>query len=270
MRACLALLLHSVRRVRSLVLAMAALLAAFQILLAFAARSLQELNTFPQLAALIPDFLRQILGPSLLTLMSFRGIACLGYFHVAIMATLIGLMIALATEPVSEAETRFLDLILSHPLARHWVISRTIALLAACIVLLLGAMMSGTRLGLYWLAPEDMAQATFRVIPALTLNLGLLLLCWGSIALALASIAHRRSVAAAATALLAMACYMTDLIAQIWKPLKPVVRYSPFHYYNSLNLIMGSSDMTGDTLTLASIAVTGFLLAYLFFQRRDL
>lgn len=270
MKAGLALFLHSARRARTLVLALAALVAGFQILLAFAARSLEELNTFGRLAALVPDFLRQLLGPSLLTLLSFRGIACLGYFHVAIVATLVGLTIALATEPVGETESRFLDLVLSHPLARHWVITRTIALLAACIVFLLGAMMLGTRVGLYWLVSGDLARATFRVVPELTLNLGALLLCWGGIALAVASTARRRSVAGAVTALLAMACYMTDLIAQVWQPLRPVAKYSPFHYYNSLDLITGSSNVTRHALILVCIAAAGFALAFLNFRRRDL
>jgi len=270
MRAGLALFLHSARRARTLVLAAAALLAAFQILLAFAARSLQELNTFSGLTALVPEFLRQLMGPSLLSLMSFRGVACLGYFHVAVVAFLVGLTIALATEPAGEAETRFLDLILAHPLARHWVITRTIVLAATCIAFLLGGMMSGTLVGLYWLVGGDLARETFHVVPRLALNLGLLLLSWSGIALALASIARRRSVAAAIAALLAMACYMTDLIAQAWKALKPVARYSPFHYYNSLVLITGSSDSTQDVLILATIAAAGFLLAYLLFYLRDL
>ena len=270
MRACYALLMHSVRRARALVLVAAALLAAFQILLAFAAKSLQELNTFSGLMALVPDFLRQTFGSSLLTLMSFRGVACLGFFHVAILAFLVGLMISLATEPASEIETRFLDLILSHPLARYWVITRTIVLLILCIALSLGAMVLGTWIGLHWLVDGDVARKTFAVIPQLGINLGVLLLCWGGIALALASIAHRRGVAAAITGLLAMTSYMIEAIAQVWKPLKPIARYSPFHYYSSLNLITGSSGSTHDIFILAGIAATGFILAYLSFQFRDL
>ncbi len=270
MRACLALLTHSVRRVRTLVLAAAALLAGFQILLAFAAKSLQELNTFSGLTALIPDFLRQMFGSSLLTLMSFRGIACLGFFHVAIIAFLVGFVIALATEPAREIETRFLDLVLSHPLARYWVITRTIFLLVLCVALALGAMVLGSMVGLYSLVRVDQVRSTVEVIPRLALNLGFLLLCWGAVALVLASCAHRRSVAASTTALIAMTCYMTDLISQVWKPLKPFARYSPFHYYNSLNLITGISGPTHDIFILACVVATGFALAYLFFQFRDL
>ncbi len=270
MIAGLALLVHSARRARFLVLTAAILLAGFQILLSFAAKSLQELNTFAGLTALIPDFLRQIFGPSLLTLMSFRGIACLGFFHVAIVTFLVGLIIALATEPAHEAETRFLDLVLSHPIARGWVITRSILLMASCILLLLGAMMLGTWAGLHWLVDADMARQTFAVVPRLGTNLGLLLLCWGGIALWLASIAYRRSVAASVTAMLALTCYMIDVISQIWRPLKPLARFSPFHYYSSLNLITGSPGYTHDLLVLSCIGVTGFLLSYLCFHYRDI
>jgi ABC-type transport system involved in multi-copper enzyme maturation permease subunit len=270
MKACVALLHHSARRVRSLVLATAGLLALFQILFTLAAESLQEFNAYDRLAALVPDVFRQLLGPSVITIMSFKGIACLGYFHVAIVAVLVGLAIAIATEPAIEAESRFLDLILAHPVARHWVITRSIALLTGSIAVVVAAMMLGNRVGLYWLAPGDVGQEAFSIVPELSLNLAVLLLCWGAIALAAASIARRRSVAGAVTGLLAMVCYLADVISQVWKPLKPMARFSPFHYYNSLNLIMGSGDATRDIVILACVAACCFLLAYLLFSRRDL
>jgi hypothetical protein len=270
MKSGIALYLHSARRVRLLLLAVAGLLAAFQILLAFAARSLDELHTLPQLMALIPEFLRQLLGTSLLTLMSFRGIASLGYLHVAILAVLVGLMVALGTEPLTEIETRFLDLVLAHPLPRHWVVTRTILLLTSSVALLLGAMMVGTRVGLFWLVPRNLAVETFRPIPLMSLNLAVLLLFWGGIALLLASIGRRRSVAAGAAAWLAAACYMVDLIAQVWKPMVPWSRYSPFHYYRSLNLIAESSNAHKDILILAGAALAAFALSYVIFHHRDL
>jgi len=269
-KAWFALLAHSARRSRMFLLVTAALLAAFQILLAFAAKELLELNTFSGLAALVPDFMRQVFGTSLLTLMSFRGMACLGFFHIAIVAFLVGLIISMATELAGEVETRFLDVVLAHPLARHWIITRTIALLVGCVVLLLGAMMLGTWAGLHWLVASDLARESFAVVPQLALNLGILLLSWGGLALMLAAIARRRNVAAATASLLAMASYMIDLISQVWKPLKPVARYSLFHYYNSLNLITGSRQVTHDVLILACVAAIAFALSYLFFQYRDL
>jgi beta-exotoxin I transport system permease protein len=270
MKAGLALWNHSARRARPLILVAACLLAGFQVLFVLAARSIQEFSMFDRLAALVPDVMRQLLGPSFLSILSFQGIVCLGYFHVAVIAVLVGLTIAIATEPAAEVETRMLDLILAHPLARHWVITRTILLLAASIALVVIAMMAGTRAGLFWWIPEKDARAAFGVIPLLSLNLGLLLLCWGAIGLVFASMAHRRSTASAITSLLAAVAYLVDVISQVWSPLRPPARFSPFHYYNSLRLILGSADATHDILILAGTAVAAFLLAYFLFSRRDL
>ena len=270
MRGGLALLRHSARRTRTIVLAMAGLLAGFQILFALAASSFQEFDMFDRLTTLIPDVVRQLLGPSIVTILSFSGIVCLGYFHVAIVAAMVGLVIAIATEPAAEVENRFLDLVLAHPLARHWVITRSIALLGGSIGLVVAAMLLGTRAGLYWLASAETARDAFRIVPTLSLNLAVLLLCWGAIALVLAAMARRRSVAGAIAGLSAMVCYVMDVISQVWRPLRPVARFSPFHYYNSLNLIMGSTDAKRDMLILAGIAAAGFLLAYLLFSRRNL
>ncbi len=270
MSAGLALLLHSGRRARTVVLVIAGLLAAFQVLFAFAAESLDQLNSFERLVDLIPDVFRQLLGPSLITILSFRGIVCLGYFHVAVLAVLVGLVISIATEPAAEIESRFLDLVLSHPLARHWVITRSAILLAGAIAIAVGAMAAGTRAGLFWVAAEETARNTFRVVPLLAVNLALLLLCWGAIGLVFASVVQRRSVATAVTALLAMICYLADLIAQVWQPMKRVAPLSPFHYYRTLNLITESGDAARDLQVLACIAAIGFIFAYLLFVRRDL
>ena len=79
MRRPLTLLLHSLKRVRILVLAMGLVLAIFQVFLIVIARSVQRSNAFEQIGALIPPFVRELLGPSLAGFMSFGGIVCLGY-----------------------------------------------------------------------------------------------------------------------------------------------------------------------------------------------
>ena len=69
-----------------------------------------------------------------------------------IVIALQALTIALATVPASEVETGFADLILARPLRRHWLITRTIALLLLAIVMLLAVMLAGTWGGLMILA----------------------------------------------------------------------------------------------------------------------
>jgi hypothetical protein len=104
---------HSLVRFRTPLLVMAAALAAFQVLLGLAAQELQREGAFTQIANLIPVFVRQLFGTALVSIMSFSGIMALGYYHVAIVAVLVGLVVAIATEPAGEVEGGFADLVLS-------------------------------------------------------------------------------------------------------------------------------------------------------------
>jgi len=265
----LSLLAHSFRRVRVLVAGAGALIAGFQLLLCLGARGMQELNAFGQLSSLIPDFLRQLMGPSLVSLMSFGGIVSVGYFHVAVVGAVVGLAVALATEVSAEIETRFIDLILSRPLARHWLITRSVILLLGASVYLVLAMMAGTSLGLYLLAPAELVRPTLRVVRSLAVNLGTLIACWGCLTLAIASLCRRRSVAGALSGLLALAAYLFDYVGQVWKPAAKVSWLFPFHYYNALKLIMAGDVPFHDIGVLSGYALAGCLIAYFLFSRRD-
>src|SRR6266576_3816835 len=173
----LLLLSLSLKRARTLLIATGLLLAAFQVLLVLIASSIHP-GKFEDLASLLPPFVRALLGPAVASVMSFSGIVCLGYFDLAIVIALLALTIALATVPASEVETGFADLILARPLRRHWIITRTIALVLLAILIMLTLMMAGTWAGLATLAPENARWPSPLMIASLTLNLGLLMLCW--------------------------------------------------------------------------------------------
>jgi hypothetical protein len=265
-----ALLSHSCRRMRTLVLSAGALLAGFQLLLCLAAKAAQELNAYGPLSALVPDFLRQLMGPSLFALMSFSGIVCVGYFHFIVVCALMGLAISVMTEVSAEVEIRFMDLILSRPLARHWLITRSIVLLTGCSIFLLGAMVLGSSLGLYLMAPTEMTRSTMRLIRSLAFNLEALILCWGGLTLAIASICRRRSVAGAIAGLLAFSTYLFDYVAQIWTPGARIAWLLPFHYFNALKLISSDAIPLRDVRILLSYGVAGMVSAYILFSRRDI
>jgi ABC-2 type transport system permease protein len=270
LRAGLTLLLHSLKRVRALLLVMGSLLAAFQVLLSLVARSLQDSNAFEQLSALVPDFVRQLMGPTIVGLMSFSGIITVGYFHIAVMGSLVGLSIALATQPTSEVETRFIDLVLARPLARHWVITRTIALLVICIVFMLMMLTAGTWTGLRFFAPEGVALPSTRLILTLAVNLGALMLCWGGVGLAIGSASRRRTVAGGIAGMLALTTFLLDYIARAWSPAERVAWLSPFRYYSPLDIVMGLDVPRHNIWVLICVAVAGFLAAYFQFSRRDI
>jgi len=262
------LLSLSLKRARTLLVATGLLLAAFQVLWVLIASSIHP-SKFEDLAALLPPFVRALLGPAVASVMSFGGIVCLGYFDLAIVAALLALIIALATLPASEVETGFADLILARPLRRHWIITRTIALVLISTLMMVALMMAGTWVGLAMLAPDDAQWPSPMMIGSLALNLGMLMLCWSSVALALAA-ACRRSVASATTGLLALAALLLDLTARLWPAAEPFAWLSPFRYFIPFDLVMGTALPVENILVLWAIAMSGFTVAYLLFSQRDI
>lgn len=270
MRGPLLLVLHSLKRVRMLVVTMGLLLAGFQIVLIIAARSIQSSGGFEQLSAMLPSFARELLGPALASFMSFAGIVCLGYFHLAVMGSLVAISIALATIPAGEVESGFIDLVLSRPLARHWIITRTIIVSMLSLALLLGLMVLGTWIGLKTLAPKSAVWPAAKLIHSLAVNLGLVMLAWSGVAMTIGSNARRRSVAGAFAGLLALATFLLDYVSRLWKPAESLAWLSPFRYYSAYEMVMGDPLPMKNVAVLAGIAAAGFVTAYVLFSRRDI
>jgi ABC-2 type transport system permease protein len=264
------LLGYSLKRVLTLVLTIGTVLAAFQVILIVAAKSIQRSGGFEQLGALLPPFVREMMGPSLASLMSFAGIVCFGYFHLAVMGSLVALSIALATMPVSEIETGFMELILSRPLARHWIVTRTIVVVILSTALLLAMMMAGTWISLEALAPKGVAWPSVKLVDSLATNLGLLMLCWSGVAMAIGSASRRRGAAGAFAGLLALAAFLLDYVGRMWQPAASVAWLSPFRYYSPLEMVMGNSLPSKNLMVLGAIAAAGFGTAYVLFARRDI
>jgi ABC-2 type transport system permease protein len=234
------------------------------------AGSIQRSGGFQQLSALIPPFARELMGPSMTAFMSFAGIVCVGYFHLSVMGSLVGLTIAIATVPASEVETGFMDLILSRPMIRHWIITRSIIVIILATVIVLGLMVLGTWIGLETLAPKASAWPSVKLIRSLVLNLGLLMLCWGGIGLAIGAHARRRGVAGALAGVLALATFLLDYVGRLWKPAEKVAWVSPFRYYSPFEMVVGGQLPLKNVLVLVGIAAVGFVVAYVLFGRRDI
>lgn len=269
MRSALVLVAHSLRRIRGLLVGVGWLLGGFQVLATLLARTFQELNAFGPIAALAPPYVRELAGPSMLAVLSFQGIVCLGYIHPIVIGALIGIVIALGTEPAAEIERRFVDLILSRPVARHAMVTRSVVVLIVSIAVLLGLMLLGTWLGLVWFAPDGAPWPSRRLTGSLATNLGALALCWGGVTLAIASRSRRRGVAGSIAGLLAFGTFLFDYIARVWAPARRIAWLTPFHYYNPMELLLGRAIDWSSLWTLAGIGLAGFVLAYVFFSRRD-
>jgi len=265
-----ALVAHSLRRFRTVTLVMAALLSAFQVLLVLAATTLHESGTFSQLGLLVPPILREVFGESLLVFMSFAGIVAFGYFHPMIVAALIGLVMAVATEPAAEVESRFLDAVLARPLRRGAIVTRSIILLLLLPAVILVGMVAGTAAGLRLLAPAGVPLPGARLIASLAFNTWALLVCIGGLTLAAAVNGRRRVTVAGTAGLAAFALYLVDYLARVWEPARRIVWVSPFHYDDAMAMVMGKALPASDIVTLLGAGALGMAAAYLVFSRRDL
>jgi len=212
---------------------------------------------------------RDILGPSLPSIMTFNGLVCGVYFDTGFIIALLALAITLATLPASEIETGFADLILARPMSRHWLITRTIALVLFSILLMLLMIMAGTWAGLALFAPADAPWPTARQTAPLALTLGLLAASWSGVAMALGA-AYRRGAASGTTALLAFAALLLDWAHRLWAPLDRIAWLSPFYYFNPYELVAGGPLPVENLLVLGAMAMTGYTVAYYLISQRDI
>jgi ABC-2 type transport system permease protein len=261
---------HSLRRIRGVLVGLSLMLAGFQFLLTQVAGYLLRRSAFGQLSALVPEFVRSVAGPSTLAFLSFSGIVGLGYFHPIVVAALVGLTIAIATEPAAEVEMRLVDLTLARPVRRAEVIARTLVVLIVAAWVTLGLMAAGTSLGLACCTATDVRQPSPRLIASLATNLMALMLCWSGVTLAIAAAVRRRAVGAAIAGGTSLAAYLLDYLGRAWEPARSVSALSPFHYFEPTALILGQPLSVWNMSVLLAIAVAGSAVGFFTFARRDI
>jgi ABC-type transport system involved in multi-copper enzyme maturation permease subunit len=209
-------------------------------------------------------------GPSALGFMSFGGIVSLGYFHPIVITALVGLMIAIATEPAGEIETRFVDLALSRPITRHDAMTRSVVVLVGAGSLMLLLMLAGTLTGLTCCTPPGADRPPAALFLSLAASLAAVMTAWSGVALAIAASAKRRAVAGTTAGLCALAAYLLDYLGRAWEPAQALSVISPFHYFETMPLVMGQPLDVRNVLVLIAVGGVGALIGYVRFARRDI
>ena len=261
---------HSLRRFRGLLIAACAMLFLLQILMAFVARSFEMSGQFSQLANFIPSFIRPLLDQSFMASLSFSGMVSFGYSHPIVLIFMIAQAVAASTEPVGEMESKFADLLMARPLARSSVIARSIVVMVVLTLASVGSMVIGTWAGMTFVAPDGAQGPEPEVIGALAVNLSMMVIAWGGIALAIGTYVKRRATASTFVAVLAFSTFILDFLGRLWDMMAPFAKLSPFHYYAPLPLIIGEPLEALDLIVLASITVVSCAIAFVVYSRRDL
>jgi hypothetical protein len=262
-----ALLYRSFSRARGLLVALTAVLVAFQVLVVVAATYLAERGGFSQFLALLPAFVQQMAGA---VFSSFASMVAFGYFHPVVIITFVGTGIVIASEPAADVESGAVDLVLARPLPRSRLVLRSILMTAATTMLMAGLMVTASRTGLVFLA-EPGAGLSTRALLKLATNLVAVAWVMGALSLLLATIARRRGTAAGGAGIIGLALYFLNFLAEVWPRLRPYAPFSPFHYYQPTAIVSGTGgSWAADVMMLVAAAAALSLTAFALFARRDL
>ena len=264
------LVARSATQARYVILGAYVLLCGFQLIVVGQAAEIQRTQSFGRVAELMPVFLQRGLGSRAMLLATFRGTVAFGYFHpvVCLLVTLVAMYIA--TEPAHEIESGLVDLELARPVARQWLLTRSL-LLAGLVIL--GAMLlmgTGTIIGarVFDTAGMDLPSASTRA--RLLLNLAATAACFTGYAVLVAALSTRWSTAFTTAALTAVVLYLVDFLAIGWPLARRIAWISPFHYYPALSVLGGESALSRDVSILLGASALCVGVAYLAFARRDL
>jgi ABC-2 type transport system permease protein len=262
-----ALLQRSFRRARGLLIALAAVLVVFQVLVVLAATYVEDQGGFSQMAALLPPFVQQAMAG---VFSSFPAMVAFGYFHPVVIVVFVGLAIAVATEPAADIESGVVDLVLARPIRRGHLVTRSVLMLAITTSVIAGLMVGASWISLIWMAPPGVG-IRFAVLAKLGANLSAVAWVLGGLALAAAAIAKRRATAGGGVAIVALALYLLNFLADLLPRLHPYRPLSPFHYYQPIGIVSGvGTRWAGDVMVLVAAAAVLSGIAWVAFSRRDL
>jgi ABC-type transport system involved in multi-copper enzyme maturation permease subunit len=264
-----ALVVRSLARAKGLLIALAALLCGFQVLVIVGAREIYRGQMFTQLASLIPSGLQQMAGGLVFT--SFTGLASFGFFHPVVILVFVEAAVFLASEPAWEIEAGMVDLVLARPVPRALVISRTLLLAFGGAATLALLMALSTRLALRAFAPAAVPWPSIQTTTLLAVNLAMLAWCFAALSALIATMVRRRSAAVGIAGLMAVLLYLVHVLAELWRPAHPFRLIAPYHYYNAPALLaLTGNGWQRDLSVLFGLTVLFAGGAYFVYARRDL
>jgi ABC-type transport system involved in multi-copper enzyme maturation permease subunit len=266
----IALVVRSASQARYLMLGALTLLWGFQIIIVGQAAEIERTNSFSRMADLLPGFLQRGLGSKALILATFKGTVAFGYFHPVVCILVAGVAMYLATEPAHEVESGLVDIELSRSMPRHRLLTRSLLLSLAALVVAVSVMAAGTWMGARFFAAGDLDLPAPGVRLRLLGNLLALSWCLAGFALLVATLSRHWMTAFTTVMLTAVIAYMIDFLAIGWRPMETIAWLSPFHYYPALSIIAGDASTGRDIAVLLGAATVFIATAYWQFQRRDL
>lgn len=259
-----AILAKSLRDQRTAAIGWAIGLAAIALMYAAFYPSIRDsASDFTKYLESMPDAIKNIIGTDFTT--------PAGYLRSELFSTMGPILVLVwaigagARATAGEEERGTLDTLLSTPLRRRTVLSAK-ALAAVGVALFLGLTLWAT---MALLGPPFDLSVPAGDLAVASLLLALVGLSFGAVALAIGAWTGRRTTAAAVAGGFAALSYIVHALAPSVEILETLDPLSPFRWYLDPDPLTGTISVAS-ILVLVGIAVGGFAVAWIGFERRDL
>jgi ABC-2 type transport system permease protein len=261
------LLGHHWRRHRVALVVLAGSMFLFEWLMTRFAPEPSQTQAFQGILQLIPAPLVDMLGSEFTANFNARGMIGFGYAHPLPLLLMSAWAVRVSAAALAgEIGNGTMDLLASRPVPRgHMVRAALVALLAG-----LGAIIAcgwvGTAVGLA--TRPVLAIAPWGYL-SVALVCWLLFVAFGALGLVASALRRQGGAAIGVTVGLIAASFALNFVAQAWRPIGWMQRFSLFNYYRPEQLVR-SGVLNGHSLVLAGAAVILTALAFVLFARRDL
>ena len=265
-----ALVKRSAAQMRYVALGSLMLTFALQLVLVGQAVSIQESQSFANMASLIPSFIGRGLGNGLPLLASVKGTVMLGYFHPVLCVLIPAIAMYAATEPTHEIESGIVDLVLARSMPRALVLTRSLTVAVLYALAAVSTMALGTYVGAWIFDAGRFDLPTPGLIARLLLHVFALSVCFAGYGLLVGALSKRWATAFTTGVLTAVFTYLVDFLTLGWSVMHWAAYLSPYRYYHALAIASGTVSEARDYAVLFGAAAAFTIAAYWQFQRRDL
>ena len=243
-------------------------LAAFLNLMMFLVQTLDLPSMLQEVVRMFPAPAQKLFGDQFITDYSVNGVVALGFEHPLIFVTFFFVGISLPVRQLAGAVERgTLELLLTMPVSRLRIGLSLWAASGAFLLILLVGCWLGTGLGLaLFPATRDLDVV---IVLRLGLNLWLLTFAVSSYALLISAYARETAPAVQLAVGLTLLFFFLDYAAQIWPAIEVLGPLSPFHYYDSQELLRGDAPWMRNALVLLGLALICGSVGLKRIQRRD-
>ena len=214
-------------------------------------------NLPPAMIALFGDI------QSFTTMEGYLGLELFSFF---LPALTLGFGIAYGGSAIgSEEDSGTLDLLLSYPISRRSVLAQKFGAITVFALLVLVASTIGLLLGVVMV---DSSIDAVNLAGAV-LNVGLLTLFFGTLALALTGVGMNRGAASGIAAGLAALTFLMNSLAPLADLPAAVQHITPWYYYDAVEVLQSGPEPVNTAVLLVGIIIL-LVIGLVGFQRRDI